>query len=76
MEKDYPGLSRGIWGKTSSQGNGEYNQSLSENSILIEIGGIDNSKEELARTTKVLADILSNIFWEAQDAKKVDGKGK
>lgn len=76
MEKDFPGLSRGIWGKTSSQGNGEYNQSLSENSILIEIGGIDNNKEELSRTSKVLADILSSIFWETQEAKKVDVKGK
>ncbi|MDU4698443.1 MAG: stage II sporulation protein P [Paenibacillus sp.] len=70
LEKAYPGISRGIWGKTSSQGNGEYNQSLSPNSVLIEIGGIDNSAEELERTAKVLAGILADLYWESQDAEK------
>jgi len=70
LEKAYPGISRGIWGKTSSQGNGEYNQSLSPNSVLIEIGGIDNSQEELERTAKVLAGILADLYWESQDAEK------
>lgn len=70
LEKAYPGISRGIWGKTSSQGNGEYNQSLSPNSVLIEIGGIDNSEEELERTAKVLAGILADLYWESQDAEK------
>lgn len=70
MEKSYPGISRGIWGKSSSQGNGEYNQSLSPNSVLIEIGGIDNTQEELDRTAKVLAGILADLYWESQEAEK------
>lgn len=70
LEQAYPGISRGIWGKTSSQGNGEYNQSLSPNSVLIEIGGIDNSEEELVRTAKLLAGILADLYWESQDAEK------
>ncbi|AZK46801.1 stage II sporulation protein P [Paenibacillus lentus] len=70
LEKSYPGISRGIWGKTSSQGNGEYNQSLSPRSVLIEIGGIDNSKEELERTAAVLAGIIADIYWEGQKAEK------
>ncbi|MNN26427.1 Stage II sporulation protein P (SpoIIP) [compost metagenome] len=70
LEKSYPGISRGIWGKTSSQGNGEYNQSLSPGSILIEIGGIDNTQEELERTAKVLGGILADIYWEGQEAQK------
>lgn len=70
LEKNYPGISRGIWGKTSSQGNGEYNQSLSPGSILIEIGGIDNTQDELERTAKVLAGILADIYWESQDVEK------
>ncbi|WP_055107384.1 stage II sporulation protein P [Paenibacillus ihumii] len=70
LEKSYPGISRGIWGKTSSQGNGEYNQSLSPHSILIEIGGIDNTKEELERTAGVLAGIIADIYWESQEAEK------
>ncbi|MDN4069871.1 stage II sporulation protein P [Paenibacillus vini] len=70
LEKSHPGISRGIWGKTSSQGNGEYNQSLSPQSILIEIGGIDNTEEELQRTSKVLAGIIADLYWESQDAEK------
>lgn len=70
LEKSYPGISRGIWGKSSSQGNGEYNQSLSPNSVLIEIGGIDNTEEELELTSKVLAGILADLYWEGQEAEK------
>ncbi|MEF2964766.1 stage II sporulation protein P [Paenibacillus sp. M1] len=70
LEQSYPGISRGIWGKTSAQGNGEYNQSLSPNSILIEIGGIDNTAEELERTSKVLAGIIADLYWEGQEAEK------
>lgn len=76
LEKAYPGISRGIWGKTSSQGNGEYNQSLSPNSILIEIGGIDNTAEELERTSKVLAGIIADLYWESQDAEKAGALSK
>ncbi|WP_019636798.1 stage II sporulation protein P [Paenibacillus fonticola] len=70
LEKSHPGISRGIWGKTASQGNGEYNQSLSPRSVLIEIGGIDNTKEELERTAGVLAGIIADIYWEGQQAEK------
>lgn len=72
LEKSYPGLSRGIWGKTNAQGNGEYNQSLSPNSVLIEVGGIDNTKEELQRTAKVLADVIADIYFEDQKAEKAN----
>ncbi|MFF2909613.1 stage II sporulation protein P [Paenibacillus sp. NPDC057934] len=72
LEKSYPGLSRGIWGKTSSQGNGEYNQSLSPNSVLIEVGGIDNTEEELKRTAEILGDIIADVYWKNQKADKVD----
>ncbi|GIO34134.1 MULTISPECIES: stage II sporulation protein P [Paenibacillus] len=70
LEKAYPGISRGIWGKTSSQGNGEYNQSLSGNSILIEVGGIDSTNEELKRTAEVLGQIIADLYFETQNAEK------
>ncbi|CAM4184859.1 stage II sporulation protein P [Paenibacillus typhae] len=71
LEKNYPGLSRGIWGKSSGNGNnGEYNQSLSPNSVLIEVGGIDNSAEELKRTADVLADAIADVYWDSHDAEK------
>ncbi|MCC3380106.1 stage II sporulation protein P [Paenibacillus farraposensis] len=71
LEKSYPGVSRGIWGKDGGKGNnGEYNQSLSPHSILIEIGGIDNTEEELRRTSDVLADMIGEVYWEDQKAQK------
>lgn len=71
LEKNYPGLSRGIWGKSSGNGNnGEYNQSLSPNSVLIEVGGIDNTAEELKRTAEVLADAIADVYWSSHDAEK------
>ncbi|MGG1877659.1 stage II sporulation protein P [Paenibacillus cisolokensis] len=70
LEASYPGISRGIWGKSADQGNGEYNQSLSPNSILIEVGGIDNTREELQRTAEILADIIAEVYWQEQEAEK------
>lgn len=69
LEKRYPGISRGIWGKTASQGHGEYNQSLSPNSIVIEIGGVDNTLEETYRTVDILAELITDIIHKRNDAK-------
>lgn len=69
LEAQYPGLSRGTWGKDRKTGHGEYNQSVSPNSILIEVGGVENSLEECYRTMEVLARIMSEIVI---DAEKVD----
>lgn len=68
LEKKYPGLSIGVLGK--SEGNGEYNQSVSPQSILIEIGGIDNTLEESYNTAAALADVIADIYFEKD--KKVD----
>ncbi|MER2172723.1 MAG: stage II sporulation protein P, partial [Psychrobacillus psychrodurans] len=64
LEKRYPALSKGILKKSSSQGNGVYNQDLAPNSLIIEIGGVDNTVEELHRTTEALAEVLSDYYWE------------
>lgn len=69
LEEAYPGLSRGIY--LPPAGHGEYNQSLSENNILIEIGGVENSLEESFRTAEALADVIADLYW---DAEKVDTK--
>lgn len=76
LEKSYPGVSRGVWGKSADQGNGEYNQSLSPNSILIEIGGIDNTKDELKRTANLLADMIAEVYWQDQKAQKASVMNK
>ncbi|MCJ8011451.1 stage II sporulation protein P [Paenibacillus sp. KQZ6P-2] len=72
LEKSYPGISRGIWGKTSAQGNGEYNQSLSGNSILVEVGGIDSTNEELKRTAELLGQIIADLYYKDQKAEKAN----
>lgn len=69
IEKKVPGLSRGIWAKEAHDGNAEYNQSLSTNSVLIEVGGVYNTFEECKRTAAVLADVIAELY---QDAAKVN----
>lgn len=66
IEEKYPGLSRGILGKTATTGNAEYNQSLAEQNVLIEIGGVENTLEESYRTADVLAEIISEIYEESK----------
>lgn len=64
LEKAYPGLSRGVYLKEG--GNGEYNQSLSENNLLIEIGGVENNLEESYRTAEALADVIADLYWDTE----------
>jgi len=72
LEKLYPGLSKGVTGKSTEGGrsNGEYNQSVHPNSILVEIGGHENTLEEAYRSVIALADALAMVYWEAE---AVDG---
>ncbi|MEK4701799.1 stage II sporulation protein P [Solibacillus sp. FSL R7-0668] len=63
LENKYPSLSKGIIQKSSNQGNGVYNQDLSPNALIIEIGGVDNKVEELHRSTEALAEVLSDYYW-------------
>lgn len=66
VDKKYPGLSRGIIKKDRSQGNGIYNQDLSNRSVLVEVGGVDNTMEENYLTAEALAEIFSEYFWDAE----------
>ncbi|MEW9675015.1 stage II sporulation protein P [Lentibacillus sp. L22] len=70
IEERYPGISRGIFKKDQSEGDGVYNQDLSNRSIVIEVGGVDNDSKELQNTADALADVLSEYI---KDAKKVNG---
>jgi len=56
--KYYPGLSRGIYKKEGAGVNGIYNQDISSNVILIEVGGVNNNIDEVLNTTEALSDIL------------------
>lgn len=63
LETQYPNLSKGILEKDKSQGNGVYNQNLAANAIIVEIGGVDNTVEELYLSVEALADVLSDNYW-------------
>ena len=56
--KYYPGLSRGIYKKEGPGVDGIYNQDISPNSILIEVGGVDNNIDEVLNTTEAISNIL------------------
>lgn len=67
LEEAYPGISRGVWSKQAGSGNnGEYNQSFSPGSLLIEVGGVENSLEEVYRTIDVLAKVLADVIRNAE----------
>ena len=58
----YPGLSRGIYKKEGPNVNGIYNQDISANAMLIEVGGVDNNIEEVMNTVNAISDVLSKYI--------------
>ena len=75
IEKKYEGLSRGVFEKErDNRNNGIYNQDLAENTLLIEIGGVDNTLDELYRTVDVLAEIISDYYWGDKQWKSVSNE--
>ncbi|KMK77027.1 stage II sporulation protein P [Alkalihalobacillus pseudalcaliphilus] len=57
-------LSRGVFGKDKTQGNGIYNQDLSKGALLVEFGGVDNHMNELHRSAEKFAEIFSEYYFE------------
>ncbi|MYL46634.1 stage II sporulation protein P [Virgibacillus halodenitrificans] len=66
LEDKYPGLSRGVYPKKGPGVNGIYNQDLSENLLVLEMGGVDNHLEELYRSADALAEVFSEFYWDAE----------
>ena len=64
MEKNVPGITRNIIRKGGSGVDGKYNQDLHPNLILVELGGPQNTEEELNRTIAVLAESIQAILAE------------
>ncbi|MFJ8513768.1 stage II sporulation protein P [Lysinibacillus xylanilyticus] len=61
LEELYPGLSVGVIEKGINPQN-TYNQELHDNSVLLEVGGIDNTLEEMYRSMDVFAQVLKVII--------------
>ncbi|MCF3942279.1 stage II sporulation protein P [Oceanobacillus alkalisoli] len=62
LEEKYHGLSKGIYLKTRAEGNGVYNQDISSKSILVEVGGIDNDKDELSNTIDAFSEVFKELY--------------
>lgn len=54
----YPGISRGVYKKEGAGVDGIYNQDITGNSMLIEVGGIDNNIDEVMNTINAINDVL------------------
>ena len=59
FNKHYKGLSRGVLKKEGQTVDGIYHQDISNNAMLIELGGVDNNIDEVLNTITAIADILS-----------------
>ena len=55
-------ICRGILKKTSANANGIYNQDLDKKIVLLEIGGYQNSIEEVTNTLELIANSLKDYF--------------
>lgn len=70
INEKYSGLSKGVITKEGSHGNGVYNQDLLDNALLLEIGGYDNTLDEMYRSADVIAEVFSEFYWEAEQVNK------
>lgn len=61
-EEKYPGLSSGIFVKTNPNTQNTYNLDLKNQSVLMEIGGVENTLEEEYRTADALAEIVEELL--------------
>ena len=74
LEKKYPGISRGVFLKSKSEGNGVYNQDVSNKAMLVEIGGVDNNLDELERSVDAFSEVFSESIWNEQKAEEVNSQ--
>lgn len=64
VKSKYPTLSRGIITKSGPNVNGIYNQDVKNGMVLIELGGNENTMEEVVNTIDVIAEILTEYIGE------------
>lgn len=62
FDKYYPKLSKGIYKKSGPGVDGVYNQDISPNSMLIEVGGTGNNIDEVLNTINAISDVLSKYI--------------
>lgn len=66
IKKNYPTLTRGIIEKEGKNVNGIYNQDVSENCVLMELGGNENNITEVLNTVDIISEIIKELFDETR----------
>lgn len=64
LEENYPGITRGIYKKKGKGVNGVYNQDFDKNVVLVEMGGEENTLDEVLNSTLALCDVLKKYIEE------------
>ena len=64
LNEKVPNLSKGIMRRTSSSGGPVFNQDLSPNALLIEVGGQYNKISEVNNSIGILAEVLKEVINE------------
>lgn len=67
IKEKYPELTRGILKKQGYGVNGIYNQDLSSNVILIEVGGNENNIEEINNTLDLISEVIGEYIYEKKE---------
>lgn len=62
LEEKYPGITRGIYKKEGKGVNGVYNQDFDKNTILFEVGGPENTIEEVLNTADAISTVLAEYI--------------
>ncbi|GLC88542.1 hypothetical protein LYSBPC_16690 [Lysinibacillus piscis] len=62
MNNIVPQISKGVISKSGDNVDGRYNQDLAKEMLLIELGGIDNTEDELNRTIAVIGKAIAKSF--------------
>lgn len=66
IKKNYSTLTRGVMEKEGKNVNGIYNQDVSENCVLIELGGNENNITEILNTVDVISEIIKEHIDETR----------
>lgn len=61
INKIVPGLSRGVYKKEGPGVDGIYNQDMSSNALLLEMGGVDSTIIEVNNSMEVVSQVVSNM---------------
>jgi stage II sporulation protein P len=66
IKDKYPTLTRGVMEKEGKNVNGIYNQDVSENCLLLELGGNENNITEVLNTVDLMSEIIKEYIDETR----------